>query len=97
VKALTWHGIEGISLEDVPVPKIHITTDAIVRSPPARSAAPDLHLAFREQDGVYLQSRAGRNLTPYFPDMTRAVRTLPAGVVLDGKLMVRERGRTTSR
>ncbi|WP_121401448.1 ATP-dependent DNA ligase [Micromonospora sp. M71_S20] len=51
-------------------------------------------IAFREADGVYLQSRAGRNLTPYFPDITRAVRALPPGVVLDGELVVWERGRT---
>ncbi|RAN98245.1 DNA ligase (ATP) [Micromonospora noduli] len=51
-------------------------------------------IAFREPDGVYLQSRAGRNLTTYFPDITRAVRTLPPGVVLDGELIVWERGRT---
>ncbi|WP_338105239.1 ATP-dependent DNA ligase [Micromonospora aurantiaca (nom. illeg.)] len=25
-------------------------------------------IAFREADGVYLQSRAGRNLTTYFPN-----------------------------
>ncbi|MGR6318849.1 hypothetical protein Q2K19_31745 [Micromonospora soli] len=52
-------------------------------------------LAFRGASDVYLQSRAGRNLTPYFPDITRAVRALvPPGVVLDGKLVVWERGRT---
>lgn len=51
-------------------------------------------IAFRETDGVYLQSRAGRNLTVYFPDITRAVRTLPPGVVLDGELIVFQRGRT---
>ncbi|MEU4567040.1 hypothetical protein [Micromonospora sp. NPDC023956] len=51
-------------------------------------------LAFRGHDGVYLQSRAGRNLTLYFPDITRAVRTLPAGTVLDGELIVWDRGRT---
>ncbi|SIM72370.1 ATP-dependent DNA ligase [Micromonospora cremea] len=51
-------------------------------------------IAFREADGVYLQSRAGRNLTTYFPDITRAIRTLPAGVVLDGELIVWQRGRT---
>ncbi|MEU5565553.1 ATP-dependent DNA ligase [Micromonospora musae] len=50
-------------------------------------------IAFREDDGVYLQSRAGRNLTTYFPDVTRAIRSLPAGVVLDGELIVWERGR----
>ncbi|MER7455641.1 hypothetical protein [Micromonospora sp. NPDC126480] len=31
-------------------------------------------VAFRETDGVYLQSRAGRNLTTYFPDITRVIR-----------------------
>ncbi len=52
-------------------------------------------LAFRETDGVYLQSRAGRNLTTYFPDVTRAIRaSVPPGVVLDGELIVWERGRT---
>ncbi|MFJ2087547.1 ATP-dependent DNA ligase [Micromonospora chokoriensis] len=53
-------------------------------------------LAFRDTDGlgVYLQSRAGRPLTPYFPDIARAVRALPPGVVLDGELVVFDRGRT---
>lgn len=51
-------------------------------------------IAFREDHGVYLQSRAGLNLTTYFPDITRTVRTLPPGVVLDGELVVWERGRT---
>ncbi|RAO26093.1 DNA ligase (ATP) [Micromonospora noduli] len=52
-------------------------------------------LAFPEDDGVYLQSRAGRNLSMYFPDITRAIRTaVPAGAVLDGELIVFERGRT---
>jgi ATP-dependent DNA ligase len=51
-------------------------------------------VAFRGHDGVYLQSRAGRNLTTYFPDITRALRTLPPGVILDGELIVWDRGRT---
>ncbi|WP_316250286.1 ATP-dependent DNA ligase [Micromonospora aurantiaca (nom. illeg.)] len=52
-------------------------------------------LAFRGASDVYLQSRAGRNLTPYFPDITRAVRAfVPPGAVLDGELVVWERGRT---
>ncbi|MFI2652532.1 ATP-dependent DNA ligase [Micromonospora fulviviridis] len=52
-------------------------------------------IAFREPDGVYLQSRAGRNLTTYFPDITRAIRAaIPRGAVLDGELIVFERGRT---
>ncbi|NJP34296.1 ATP-dependent DNA ligase [Micromonospora sp. HSS6-12] len=52
-------------------------------------------IVFREHDGVYVQSRAGRNLTTYFPDITRVVRAaLPPGVVLDGELIVWDRGRT---
>lgn len=51
-------------------------------------------LAFRRPVAVYLQSRAGKNLTVYFPDITRAVRALPPGVVLDGELVVWEGGRT---
>ncbi|TCB87343.1 ATP-dependent DNA ligase [Micromonospora zingiberis] len=52
-------------------------------------------IAFRETDRVYLQSRAGRNLTTYFPDITRTIRAcIPAGVVLDGELIVWERGQT---
>ncbi|WSX88776.1 hypothetical protein OG799_16440 [Micromonospora sp. NBC_00898] len=44
-------------------------------------------IAFVEAAGVYLQSRAGKNLTPYFPDITRALRsTFPPGVVVDGEL-----------
>ncbi|MBM0237816.1 hypothetical protein JNW88_12775 [Micromonospora sp. ATA32] len=53
-------------------------------------------IVFRESDGGYVQSRAGRNLTTYFPDITRVVRaTIPPGVVLDGELIVWDRGRTT--
>lgn len=53
-------------------------------------------LAFVEATGVYLQSSAGKNLSPYFPDVTRAIRqTLPQGVILDGELIVWERGRTS--
>ncbi|MEU8265445.1 ATP-dependent DNA ligase [Micromonospora sp. NPDC048999] len=52
-------------------------------------------IAFRDTDGAFLQSRAGRNLTTYFPDIVRAVRAaVPAGVVLDGELIVWDRGRT---
>ncbi|MEU4477558.1 ATP-dependent DNA ligase [Micromonospora sp. NPDC023966] len=51
-------------------------------------------LAFRDADGVHLQSRAGRDLTGYFPDVTATLRSLPAGTVLDGELIVWAEGRT---
>ncbi|MDO3702082.1 ATP-dependent DNA ligase [Micromonospora sp. C28SCA-DRY-2] len=52
-------------------------------------------LAFRSAAGVHLQSRAGRDLSTYFPDITRAVRAaVPPGVVLDGELVAWERERT---
>ncbi|MCN0181201.1 ATP-dependent DNA ligase [Salinispora arenicola] len=52
-------------------------------------------IAFRETDGPYLQSRAGRDLSSYFPDITQSIRSaVPPGVVLDGELTVWEHGRT---
>ncbi|MEH0825756.1 MULTISPECIES: ATP-dependent DNA ligase [unclassified Micromonospora] len=46
-------------------------------------------LAFRHHDGVYLQSRAERNLGAYFPDVLEAVHQAVApGAVLDGELVV---------
>ncbi|MFV2104077.1 ATP-dependent DNA ligase [Micromonospora sp. LOL_024] len=52
-------------------------------------------IVFREADRVHIQSRAGRNLSTYFPDIARLVRAaVPPGVVLDGELIVWERGRT---
>src|SRR5258706_11153662 len=53
-------------------------------------------LAFRREHSVHLQSRTGKPLGGYFPDVTRMVRaSLPAGVVLDGELVVWERDRTS--
>ncbi len=55
-------------------------------------------LAFVRPDGVYLQSRRSRDLTPYFPDVVAAVReTLPPGTVVDGELVIfdTEAGSTT--
>ncbi|WNM40149.1 ATP-dependent DNA ligase [Micromonospora halotolerans] len=51
-------------------------------------------LAFRDDSGVRLQSRAGRDLTGYFPDVARTLGWLPAGTVLDGELIVWAEGRT---
>ncbi|MEV4481728.1 ATP-dependent DNA ligase [Micromonospora coxensis] len=46
-------------------------------------------LAFRHQDGVYPQSRSGRELGPYFPDVLEALNQAVApGTVLDGELVV---------
>jgi ATP-dependent DNA ligase len=46
-------------------------------------------IAFRRPDDVFLQSRAGRPLAPYFPDIARLVGgALPANVVVDGELIV---------
>jgi ATP-dependent DNA ligase len=46
-------------------------------------------VAHRQTDRVLLQSRSGRPLGAYFPEITRAVsRQVPAGVVLDGELII---------
>jgi ATP-dependent DNA ligase len=55
-------------------------------------------LLFVEDDRVYLQSRSGKPLAAYFPDITRLARqALPVGVVVDGELIIWEtlRGRTS--
>jgi ATP-dependent DNA ligase len=46
-------------------------------------------LAFCRPDDVLLQSRAGRDLTRYFPDVVQTLRaSMPANVVLDGELVI---------
>jgi ATP-dependent DNA ligase len=46
-------------------------------------------IAFRRPDEVVLQSRAGRRLTRYFPDIARVLHTaLPGQPVVDGELVV---------
>ncbi|MFB9238877.1 ATP-dependent DNA ligase [Plantactinospora siamensis] len=53
-------------------------------------------LAFRDSRGVYLQSRAGRPLHGYFPEVVEAVAAaVPAGSVLDGELVVWAGDRTS--
>jgi ATP-dependent DNA ligase len=51
-------------------------------------------LAFRTSTGVLLQSRQGRPLTRYFPEIADAIcEQLAPGTVLDGELVVYHRGR----
>jgi ATP-dependent DNA ligase len=46
-------------------------------------------IAFRRDDEIYLQSKAGQPLARYFPDVVEAVSNLPArDFVLDGELAV---------
>jgi ATP-dependent DNA ligase len=46
-------------------------------------------LAFCEPGRVYLQSRTGKALLAYFPDVARVIAdTVPVGAVLDGELLV---------
>src|SRR5215210_3739241 len=45
-------------------------------------------LAFWDGHEVCLQSRHRRPLARYFPELVAAVQTLPAGLVLDGEIMV---------
>lgn len=52
-------------------------------------------LLFTGRDGAYVQSRAGRPLHGYFPDIVRISAALPPGVVLDGELVVWEGERTS--
>src|SRR5215211_7466866 len=48
-------------------------------------------LVFRNRGNVYLQSRSGRPLASYFPEIARRCRqALPDGVVVDGELVAWE-------
>jgi ATP-dependent DNA ligase len=50
-------------------------------------------LAFRDGDGVELQSKSGQSLTRYFPEIVAAVRSVPAkAFVLDGEIVVPDNG-----
>ena len=51
-------------------------------------------LAFRDRDHVELQSKNGRSLTRYFPEVVAHVRALPApSFVLDGEIVIPVDGR----
>ena len=55
-------------------------------------------VAFVDADRTQLLSRQGRSLAPFFPDVTRLLRSwLPARTVVDGELIVWDahRGRTS--
>jgi ATP-dependent DNA ligase len=53
-------------------------------------------IVFHQPGGVYIQSRAGRPLHGYFPDIADIVAAaLPVGVVLDGELIIWAGGRTS--
>ena len=50
-------------------------------------------LVFREKDAVTLQSKSGKPLTRYFPEVAEAIRMLPKqSFVLDGELVVSHEG-----
>ena len=46
-------------------------------------------LAFKNGDDVYLQSRGGKPMNRYFPDVVKLVEAMPADqVVLDGEMVI---------
>ena len=46
-------------------------------------------IAFKDGDGVYLQSRGGKDMNRYFPDVVSQVEAMPVDrVVLDGEMLV---------
>jgi ATP-dependent DNA ligase len=50
-------------------------------------------IAFRDNEKIYLQSKAGQPLARYFPDVVEALARLPQqGFVVDGELVVPVRG-----
>src|SRR4051812_11328777 len=46
-------------------------------------------IAFRDEDEVYLQSKAGQPLARYFPDVVEVLAAIPAKrFVIDGELVI---------
>jgi ATP-dependent DNA ligase len=79
-------------------PPIELTRPQPASSIPAQNAMPggchyQLKLdgfraaGFALPDGPVLQSRAGRDLAPRFPELTDAIAALPPGTVLDGEIV----------
>src|SRR5688572_30493260 len=87
----------GIAMLVPPVPPMLASTvDTLPRGPYGYEPKWDgwRALLFRTGDGVYLQSRTGKPLAGYFPEITRLARAhLPPGLVLDGELVIWEPGR----
>jgi threonine dehydrogenase-like Zn-dependent dehydrogenase len=44
MKALTWHGVEDVRIDDVPDPVIEEPTDAVIRVTSTAICGSDLHL-----------------------------------------------------
>ncbi|WTD05915.1 hypothetical protein OH717_26725 [Streptomyces albidoflavus] len=53
----------------------------------------DRQVLWKTPEGVRLQSRSGRDVTPWWPDLAAAAAYLPNGVVLDGETVVWRAGR----
>lgn len=59
MRAVVWHGIGDIRLDDVPDPKIEHITDAVIRLTASAICGTDLHLV----RGTYTGMKAGTILS----------------------------------
>jgi ATP-dependent DNA ligase len=76
-----------------PLPPMESRSIDEIPSPPGWQYEPKWDgfrcLAFRDDDNIYLQSKAGQPLARYFPDIVEALSKLPAKrFVLDGELAI---------
>ncbi|GGJ89709.1 ATP-dependent DNA ligase [Pilimelia anulata] len=95
-------GIEGVGGPAIVPPVAPMLADAVERLPSGERWIFEPKwdgfrgILFHLPEGTRLQSRSGKALGPYFPEILRAGRWLPVGTVLDGELIVwREHGRTS--
>ncbi|MEU7906356.1 ATP-dependent DNA ligase [Actinoplanes sp. NPDC049118] len=81
---LCWP-VEPMRAEPMPSPPVPPYAEATVLEPKWDGWR---SLAWVNRDGARLQSRHGRDLTAYFPDVCAALTEhLPAGVIVDGELV----------
>lgn len=79
MKAVVWHGIGDIRLEDVPEPKIEEPTDAIVRLTASAICGTDLHMIRGTFSGMVPGTILGHEGVGIVEEVSKNVRNLKPG------------------
>jgi threonine dehydrogenase-like Zn-dependent dehydrogenase len=79
MKAVVWHGVGDIRLEDVPEPKIQSPTDAIVKITTSAICGTDLHLVRGTMPGMKAGTIIGHEAVGEVAEVGHGVRNFSAG------------------
>src|ERR1700688_2950741 len=79
MKAVVWHGIGDIRLDNVPEPKIHEPTDAIVRLTASAICGTDLHMVRGTFPGMRPGTILGHEGVGVVEEIGRDVRNFNVG------------------